>query len=118
MSALFKFAVLSEMSFFSESLMFQSPDPSELPVPNFEAGSKNTIIMARSYKSIDGEDNVGPTVEETSSVVPIPSGTETHVRKSVARNTARLDQTGRAATTVELGRTNVQSVCRQREHGS
>lgn len=87
------------MSFFAESFMFQSPDPSELPVPNFEASSKNTIIMPRSYKSIDGEDNVGTTVEEASTIVAIPDCTETHVHEPVARNTTRMEQTGQPATT-------------------
>ena len=86
--------MVPEMSFFSESLMFQSPDPSELPVPNFEAGSKSTIIMARSYKSIDGEDNVGSTVEETSTVVALSKSNKTIFPESVGRNTADLVKVG------------------------
>ena len=82
------------MSFYSESILFQSPDPSELPMPNFKGGSKNTIIMARSYKSNDGEDNVGQAVKETSSIVAIPKDTETYVHEPVARNSTRVDKTG------------------------
>lgn len=74
--------------------MFQSPDPSELPVPNFEAGSKNTIIMARSYKSIDGEDNVGTTVEETSTIVALSKSNKTIFPEPVGRNTAYLVKAG------------------------